>query len=327
MTISMDGLDSSNPTSHMNLRRPVRARLSIGSRTYANELRATARFTDRDFRMVRLIYHTGLLSRDQLQRLFWQEVRASGTVSDRLRVLYKRWVVNIAPDVSYNMRRAGMVPCHVYTLGTVGEEIMALDEHKRRHELAYNRRYATGRSRQNIMHDLMTAEIYVQAIAYAGQYNRQLWQAIESDEQYKARRLLIRWHSEREAAVWQTDKELVRPDGAMEIIIGRERSFFFVELDRGHTRWEKKVAVYDNARQFGGWQNQFGIHDYPAVLLVVPDGHSQRVGDRVAAQKPQTRYLLKEWSDFLAEPMAGWQDVGGDRNIALTPDTIVSPER
>lgn len=158
------------------LRRPNRNKLKIGYRAYADQLRASSQFTSRDERILKVIYSVGLLSREQIQMIFWKEDTASTTVSARLRKLYEHWVLNIATDVSLSMERAGMEPCHVYTLGPVGEEILAINRHETRSELGYNRRYASGRSDQNIMHDLMTAQIYTLSAVYALAHERQLWQ-------------------------------------------------------------------------------------------------------------------------------------------------------
>lgn len=101
----------------------------------------------------------------------------------------------------------------------------------------------------------------------------------------------------------------MRPDGLLEIEQGGKRTLYFVEMDRGHTKWEKKVNVYDNARQFGGWQSKFGINEYPKVLVVVPPHRSKRVADKIATYNPTVHYLIKEWPEYLAEPLSGWVDV------------------
>lgn len=120
------------------------------------------------------------------------------------------------------MERAGLVPCHIYTLGPIGQELLALDRQIKRSELSYK---YSGRSGQNVLHDLMTAEIYAQAVVYAYAHERR-W--VETAKQRNLgkdaarryitqNRLSVTWHGEHEAAIWQGDKELVRPDGLLEI--------------------------------------------------------------------------------------------------------------
>lgn len=292
-------------------------KLKKGYRATAIELRASKKHTGRDDEIINAVFTLGLLSRHQIQRMFWQEdLKSVSAVNDRLRTLFYRHVLYRTVDVSFEMERAGLVPCHVYTLGPTGEELLALDRQIKRSELSYK---YSGRSSQNVMHDLMTAEIYVQAVAYAYTHERELVKAakqrkLEKDAARRfitQNRLSMTWHGEHEAAIWQGDKELVRPDGVLEIEQGGERTLYFVELDRGHTKWEKKVNVYDNARQFGGWQSKFGINEYPHVLVIVPPNRNKRVAEAIAAHQPTVRYLIKEWPNYLAEPMSGWVDADG----------------
>lgn len=309
------------------LRRPTRERLKVGYRTYADELRTSRQFTPRDQELLEIIYSVGLLSRFQIQRLLWGDSVKSTTVSTRLRQLYQHWVLNITTDVSFEMEKEGLEPCHVYTLGPVGEEILAIDQHQKRGELGYNRRYASGRSEQNIMHDVMTAEVFVQATVFAYEYEKQLVermkrQGLSGDELRREvirQRLTVTWFGEHVSSIWQGDNELVRPDGTLAIEQDQQRQLYFVELDRGATEWEKKVNLYDNARQFGAWQSQFGANEYPAVLVVAPARRSRRIAQVISWHKPTVRYLIQEWPDFLENGITnGWQDVtNGQRPISL----------
>jgi hypothetical protein len=142
------------------------------------------------------------------------------------------------------------------------------------------------------------------------------------------RRIAVTWHSEHNSSIWQGDKELVRPDGTLEFEQAQKRTLYFVELDRGATEWEKKVNLYDNARQFGAWQSQFGVHDYPAVLLITPPRRAQRIARTVSWSRPAARYLAQEWPDFLAGgAINGWWDIAADRHAVSLVDyeTAVAP--
>ena len=197
-----------------------------------------------------------------------------------------------------HMAAAGLEPCQVYTLGSVGEQVLALTWEKTRKELNYTRRYAVGRGAPLIMHDLMVAEFFVRA-------NEQVGQMPDCDMQ---------WGNERMAAIYDKPRtkskppeELVRPDGWWLLRQKGKVHYFFLEMDRGNTRWPKKANSYEKAYQR---MVALGKDSFATVLNVVPHNQQGRVVSWLTDGRRQVRHLVLEWPDLLTSgPFTDWYDV------------------
>jgi len=203
------------------------------------------------------------------------------------------------------MAEAGMKPCYLYTLGPVGEEILAIRRGVSRSALGLSDRYDLHRGNPLLMHDLQVSQIYVQAKVAARTHNG-----------------VVVWGNEQAAAVRnQTGQELVRPDGLLDLTIGRQNQTFFVELDRGSSHWPDKLNFYETARRRGEWQSAVHGDTFPTILSVVADHFLTRARRAAQYSHAPIRFLFKPWSAFLAEPfLMGWRLGGAERLVNLFPE-------
>lgn len=280
----------------------TRKSLKVSTQQAAEEVLNSRKLTDRDLKVLETLLCVGVLSRHQIQRLFWPTSVNTATTSMRLNLLYERWLITDTPRVIPTMSEAGLVPCHVYTLGPVGEEVLALQEGLNRKQIALGRRYSLGRGAQLIMHDLQVSEVFVQATSIVRQ---------RAD-------LEMKWANEKLASIWNKDNEIVRPDGAMLLKQDERITAHFIEMDRGATRWEEKVEAYEKAQEIGEWMGRWRLWTFPPVLSIVPAGRSKQIAKIVAEKRRKVVHLLKEWPDVLrSDVLEGWLDVGSGQSVSL----------
>lgn len=280
-----------------NGRRKSRPPLADGIRPAARRLLNSPVLTPRDEAISETLYGVGLLSRHQIQRLFFPG-RSRIAVAERLRELYQRHLVDYTPDLMGRMRTAGLVASHVYKLGLVGQEIVALRRGLNRSGLGLSDRYNLERGNPLLMHDLQVSEVYVQAKVASHQLGGDLI-----------------WYNEAAAAVRSpAGEELVRPDGFLRLTWQGISCSYFVEMDRGATHWADKVDFYEEAGRRGQYQHLLGHNDgrLPAVLAIYPGkagAAAPRVRRAVQQQARHVQFLLKSWPDLLqADFSDGWQD-------------------
>ena len=283
------------------VRRPCRPPLETSVRQAARQMLQSPRFTARDEALLNTLLGVGLLSQQQIQALFFPHT-TDRIVNRRLKMLYDAHLLDFTASLMTRMQQASLKPCYLYTLGPVGEEILAIRRGVSRSALGLSDRYDLHRGNPLLMHDLQVSQIYVQAkIAL-----RPLQGAIA-------------WGNEQAASIRNYDgRELARPDGLLRLTLADSSYPFFIELDRGSSHWPDKLSFYEEARQRGEWQTIVSSETFPPVLAVVADNFLNRA--RRAAQDKRTpiRFLFKSWSSLLANPfLKSWYLDGADQKINL----------
>lgn len=276
--------------------------LRISARQQAAELLEQNRLTDRDINLARAFIAVGVLSRDQIQRLFFHDhLKLAG---NRLVRLYQYHYLDRGLYWLPEMAEMGLPPSYIYTLSRVGMEAYALYTNTPIGEIPYTPdRYRLTRHNHFLLHDLQISEMFtrLQTEAWAVGYE-------------------LTWFNETAAILRDGEEELVRPDGlaVLETKNGDWEAGYFIEMDRGSTNWAKKVAHYERARQQSGWQGVFQLQMYPPVLCVVPRRLQRTIEETIQEKRPMTCFYLKSWDDFLTgEVLAGWRLPGGDGVILL----------
>lgn len=286
-------------------RRKNRPVLKNSVRQTARQLLNSRSFTARDEAILETLFGIGLLSRNQIQRLFWAGSHPN-TVAKRLRILYERHLLNYTPDLLDRMRTSRLEPCHIYGLAEVGEEILAVRRGLTRSRLGLGQRYDLQRGNPLLMHDLQVSEVYVKARIAVGQYAGQL-----------------AWYNEKAAAIrTQAGEELVRPDGALQITLIGAVSTYFLEMDRGSTHWPNKVDFYEHAQRSGdSWSQQFYTSEFPPVLAVVPNRLLGKASKVIRQQARTVRFWIKTWPAFLdTDFLRDWSDTITGNSVNLIPE-------
>jgi hypothetical protein len=281
----------------------------------AAELLQQRRITNRDYRIFETLYGAApILSRHQLQRLFWGESTAATVgriASNRLGMLvYPYYALNYNPNAVFALASVGMEPCYVYYLDTVGIRLLAEQRQRegkpfRPPQTGYNALAAP----VMLLHDLMVNEIFTRIRLRA-----------QADE-----RLRFRWVIQWQSIIRdQADNELVRPDA---IIILHQPDLnltrhFFLELDRDNTvrRWPEKIQHYENALSTGQWRGRFGMKTFPTILVVSQLAEPERIASVVKKHSRATGWLFRTWSGLLSpnsDILTGWQNKVGEVSSLL----------
>ena len=278
--------------------------LRISARQQALDLLEGNRLTDRDINLARAFIGVGILSRDQIQRLFFHDhLKLAG---NRLVRLYHYHYLDRGLHWGQEMSDMGLPPCYIYTLNRVGLEAYAAYTNTPSGSVPFTHdRYRLTRHNHFLLHDLQISEMFTRLQTHVWQMGHEMT-----------------WFNEMAAALHRDDEELVRPDGLaiVEPGEGSQDIGFFVEMDRGHTNWEKKIVLYERARQQSLWKVALKVETYPAVLCVVP-ARLQRVVFRVVEEKrPLTQYYIKSWESFLqGDLLSGWHTVRQVAPVDLLP--------
>lgn len=291
-------------------RRITRRDLKISIIAAADELVMANRVVDRDYRLLDTLQTIHLLSRNQIHRLFWNGEKSVTAVNTRLRKLYESHILDYRDYVEPEMAASGLEPCRIYVLDSVGQELLA--RHKgfpNRSQLGEVRGYSLGSGGQLLMHDVMMAEWFTSA-----------WLA--SDQQ----QLKFGWWNERQSIIHHPTRlnterlpvELTRPDGTWFIEKARGLFIYYLELDRGHTDWDKKVIHYQQGYTNGQWEQQLGQEWFPPVLCLVPDKRYKSLNTWLPNQGGRVRYLLRTWPAFWqSDPFEGWLDTVTGKQVSL----------
>ncbi|MBK7179573.1 MAG: replication-relaxation family protein [Chloroflexi bacterium] len=285
------------------VRAAVRPELKVSAHKKAQELLERRAITTRDINIARALIGVGLLTRHQLQRLFFADHPV--VASNRLVKLYRHYFLERGHYWLLEMAAMGLEPCYIYTLGNVGQEIFAVYNGLRRQDVPFTSgRYSLMRSNHFLLHDLQISEMFTRLQVAATGVDKRLI-----------------WYNEMAAALYHGEDELVRPDGLASLYDDTWRANFFIEMDRGNTDWGKKLEFYDRARRQSSWRQQLMLSQYPDVLCVVPPGRAMGLVQLIQAKKPETRFLVKEWDAFVTEDaLDGWLDVGPQRPVQLLPE-------
>lgn len=275
--------------------------LKVSARQYAAQL-LRGRLTTRDLELARALIGVGLLTRHQIQRLFFGD--HAKVTANRLTKLYDYHFLDRSPYWLEEMGAEGFETCYIYTLGVTGLEAFALNSGMTRQEVPFSpQRYTLSRGDHLLLHDLRISEMFTRLRVGTEGFG---WELV--------------WFNESAAMLCRGEEELVRPDGIAVLMGGERQVAFFVEMDRGHTNWESKVEFYERARRQSAWRETLRVDNwqpavYPAVLCVVPREIETKVYTAVRRQRPQTPFYVKTWETFLTTEMfSGWAEgVSGDK--------------
>lgn len=273
----------------------VRPPLKVSTRQYALHL-LEGRLTTRDLELVRALIGVGMLTRHQVQRLFFAD--NAKLASNRLVKLYHYHFLDRSSYWLVDMAYEGFEPCYIYTIGATGLEAFALRMGIGRSDVPFPpARYTLSREDHFLLHDLQISEMFTRLQMGAREKG---WELV--------------WFNESAAIQRRGEEEVVRPDG-IAVLMGPERQVpLFVEMDRGNTDWVHKVAAYERARQQVTWPQTLRVDGwqptiYPTVLCVVPDRMQDEVLRTIASRQAQTRFYLKSWETFLTTDIfTEWQD-------------------
>ena len=271
----------------------AREPLKISARQQAQLLLEQNRLSDRDINLIRGFIAVGMLTRHQIQRIFFRDHEKMA--ANRLARLYHHHFLDRTLAWGDEMRAMGLPACYIYTANRVGLEAYSLCTGTPYQHIPFSReRYLLTRQNHKMLHDLQISEMFtrlqvgVEAIG---------WE--------------MTWYNEWAAILRQGDEELVRPDGVaiLEQVGSEVEVAYFIEMDRGNTDWRKKVTFYDRAYQRSGWRQVLRVTNYPVVLCVVPEWAQAEAIQAAREQRPTTRCLFKTWGRFLAEDVwQGWLD-------------------
>lgn len=281
----------------------------------ANKLIQNSMITVRDYNLLRTLLGVGILSRQQIQRLFWTPGTSLSTVNRRLKLQADRGVLISTMTYRDMLSDLGLERCALYGLGDVAREILAARSGlQSSRTIAYNPKYyAILADNPLVRHHVMTAEIYTRL----------------KEKSNRADNEMV-WFIEMACIIRDGDRELVRPDAYA--VIGREEdkeeAHLFIETDTRNTNWEKKIQSYELARSRGNWREVLGSDWFPLVLCVVPNEHAVvRVANLIKSQSANVAYLLKAWPQFLVEdPYTGWyhaQGEAGGELVKILPDHLI----
>lgn len=286
------------PTDNKQMRRHhassrPREPLKISARQQAQLLLEQNRLSDRDINLIRAFIAVGMLTRHQIQRLFFAD--SEKRAANRLAKLYRYHFLERGMSWMEGMETMGLTPCYVYTANRVGLEAYALCAGAPYRQVPFNpERYLLTRQNHKMLHDLQISEMFTSL-----QVGMQAmgWE--------------MTWYNEWAAILRQEEEELVRPDGAaiLERTGGDGERGYFIEMDRGNTDWQKKVSFYERAYQRSPWRSLFQVQQYPTALCVVPSALMGAVVQVVRQERPLTRFWVKTWEALLVEgALTGWLD-------------------
>ena len=241
-------------------------------------------FTIRDYEILHTLATIGIMSTNQIHRLYWPNSQSSVVVTNRLAKLFYRHVLDQTPDCRPYFRQIGLAPGIVYTLGKVGAAALYLEHGVNRGALKERKRYQIGRGASLLFHDLMVAEFYIR-----------LQLAL------KPLKATVGWYSEELGNVVETGgRELVRPDGTATVIIGEQTTSYALEVDRAGTQWDEKLRAYESAWDRQRWNRVESETPYlDGILVVVIDSIYPAVKNFLLENRRHTDIYLKSWTEFI----------------------------
>ncbi|MFE9246434.1 replication-relaxation family protein [Nocardiopsis sp. NPDC006938] len=217
-------------------------RAPIRPRSSPETIKALARrLTDRDRRLMRLIWRHRVFTTDQLAALGWNSYN---TAKQRLALLYQlRALDRLRP-----WQPRGGSPWH-YVLDQPGAEILAAEQGQSLREFGYRRERALANvTNTRLTHTIGINQVFTDLYAHA------------REESHDAH---LRWWTEEECAdLWG---DIVRPDGAGTWTVGDASVPFFLEYDNGTERLRRLSAKLDAYHELATSADVRGI-----VLFVLP---------------------------------------------------------
>ena len=264
--------------------------------------------TNRDYDLLHTLLILGVMSTNQIQRLYWSRASSSKVVTNRLGKLWYRHLVNLSPDCQEYLGKMGMKACSIYTLGKVGAAALYMHYGANRRLMSERKRYQIGKGAALIYHDILVSEIYVRFVKLM-----------------QGRKNLFGWLGESQGNIVEAGgRELVRPDGTVTVGFPDGQAAFAIELDRGGSKWDEKVRAYDSVRDRQRWNQLESETPYlDGVLIVVGKGRGSQAREWIQAQGKLMPFYLKTWSEFVTLPIdEGWLDVKSDERTTLQPECL-----
>ena len=278
--------------------------------------RGAIRLEERDLKLMTDLFAHGALLRGQAQRLHFSSLRRCNR---RLKQLYDAGYIARAPLPLGP--QATLAPTEdggwggqlVYRLGSAGAPFVAL---RLGWSLGEVRRLLKPGTPLYLAHTLEAAEFRLGMMADAAKAGVEI-------VRFLPERLLVHKYEVREEgqerALWRP--EVFRPDGFFQLAAGSSQSFFFVEVDLGHTsarEFAMKLQIHLRYRATGLFAQRYSGRDFRT--LVVTTGPTRREHLRAIAEDHSTDLF---WTATLADigrygPLAPiWHVPRGTVPIAL----------
>ncbi|MCP4358658.1 MAG: hypothetical protein GY796_11625, partial [Chloroflexi bacterium] len=234
------------------------------------EINRQGRITDRDETLLELIREFNALSLNQIQRLLWRSATEK-TAHRRTYFLEQHYLLEVARSPHAELKKWGLLPRMVYILGTGGWMWL-----KNEIDVKIPRRQIR---REQILHDLLVAEVYVKVVEAAALRNpvpakKKAETGAKAEESgTEVEKWEVTWVGEEAASLYQGDNPVVAPDGLVKVkrMAGSKTQVlpFFVEFDKGReahgtpsTDWGRKVGGY-NRFYAGNWQMHPQLNNLP----------------------------------------------------------------
>lgn len=280
------------------------------------ELNRQGRITDRDETLLELVREFNALNLNQIQRLLWRNATEK-TAHRRAYFLEQHYLLEVARSPHAEMKQWGLRPRMVYILG-VGGWMWLKDQI----DVKIPRRQTR---REQILHDMLVAEIYVKVVEAAALRNPAPVKTEPEAPEKESERWEVTWVGEEAAGFYRGDNPVISPDGLVKVkrVTGSKTQVlpFFVEFDKGReahgtpsTDWGRKVGGY-NRFCAGHWQMHPQLSNlpdsFPPVLVIT---HGKRrllnLGRSIQNHRQQpVVYHLALWDevmnyeDFLSAPV------------------------
>lgn len=297
---------------YLNLGGRNRPTDSDSPRQRAKKLLENGEITVRDEKILETLIGVGLLTTDQIQRLFWPDDMSDrrhalkrlrqlgpGTAGVRGKQVLLRSAAFMSPLASVHLP-----PGYTFGLSEAGREILAIRRglHSRR-QVPYDAEYYNLLQNHLFKHHIQTTEIYVRLKLKA----RELGLGME-------------WINEMGVIVRDGKIEAVRPDGFAKLYDENDQTGIFIETDRGKTNWRKKMEAYETAQLYGDWKRITGLNVFPVIACVMPSQRSiVRAGQLVQETNPTPTFIFKAWIDFLqSDACEEWYDPKEERKIHIS---------
>lgn len=302
-----------------------RSELKISAQAHLTKLFTFRAFPERDTEILCALNDVGFLTRHQIQQLFFP---SKNTATQRLRTLYDKHILNAAPDFWYHfikpsidfpahekasppdsLTQQGLVKSFIYTPSLTGRHYLSLLEQVPLDELNFDPyRYNSSGYNHLIIHDLWISEAYVKFRLASEHFE-----------------LPFAWRNEAQSKIssrFNPYEEIVRPDAtyitsfSLQPDAPLQQSVKFIEMDRGGTKWGKKVDLYNSAYDDGSWRSAY--NSFPVVLCVVPDQLFKKSIAQMKKNLGPVEFCVSRWSEFLSDPLS-WFSVNSEKQISILP--------
>jgi len=324
MTQTINVTSQSNLTHHFHAPAP-RTELKNSAQAHLMKLISRRGFPQRDQDLLLALDDVGILTRDQIQQLFFP---SKSRAIQRLKILYDKHLLNAGGDYWYHSAKnkvdfiyqegstktgysgqSGLVKSFAYTPSLVGRHYISLLKELPLQKISFDPvRYNPAVYNHLTLHDLWISEAYVKLRLASEKFG-----------------LPFAWRNEARSIINDrndSSKEIVRPDAtfitsfSIQPDAPLQQSAKFIEMDRGATRWEHKVDLYNHAYEDGNWKKL--SNQFPIVLCVVPDYLYKKSIRQIETNLDSVEFCVTSWSEFLKDPLS-WFSVNAEENISILP--------